>query len=81
MRSCLEGGHQGEVGLAFCMNQHAPDCLDIILLGADTKGLVISAFLLSCYGSRQAADTVMTSNCLTQAHTRLINLVFSLREE
>ena len=49
MRSCLEGGHQGEVGLAFCVNQHVPDCLEIILLGEDTNGLVASVFPLSCF--------------------------------
>ena len=49
MWSCLEGGHQGEEGLAFCMNQHVPDCLEIILLGEETNGLVAPVFPLSCF--------------------------------
>ena len=81
MRSCLEGGHQGEVGLTFCMNQHVSDCLEIVFLGADTSGLVNSVFPLSCHGSCQAADAVMTFKCLTRARTMLISLVFSLKKE
>ena len=77
------GGGQGNGLSLFCFNHYVPDTVHgSCLAGSGCPcGLICSVSPLFSQGSLHVAGALMVFKCLTRAHTVLVGLVLSWKED